>query len=157
MPNVPIDAALCPDIRHSCRVSSAVEVLPFVPVTAATFSGNGRKNFAASSANALRGLASATCTAPCTIASGRATTATAPAAIAAPMKSSPLNAAPSNAPKTVPDAIFRWSMAKPVTILSANAGSAPLTNCPSFTIALPSPSTIKALVQIHQHRVSCQV
>ena len=38
-PNVPIDAERCPAIRHSCRVSSTVEVLPLVPVTATMVSG----------------------------------------------------------------------------------------------------------------------
>src|SRR4029079_3793245 len=50
-----------------------------------------------------------------TSASGRATTATAPRLTASPMKSSPSNTAPLNAPKTLPRATLRWSIAKPVT------------------------------------------
>ena len=38
-PSVPTDADLCPAIRHNWRVISTVEVLPLVPVTAATVSG----------------------------------------------------------------------------------------------------------------------
>ena len=44
-----------------------------------------------------------------------ATTATAPLASAASMKSSPLKRLPRNAPKTLPRTTLRWSMAKPVT------------------------------------------
>src|SRR6185436_1953048 len=51
-------------------------------------------------------------------ASGRATTATAPRVTASGMKSSPSNTAPLNAPKTLPGATLRWSMAKPVTSAS---------------------------------------
>ena len=40
-PSVPIDAERWPDIRQICRVISTVEVLPLVPVTATTVSGNG--------------------------------------------------------------------------------------------------------------------
>ena len=39
IPSVPIDAALNPAIRQSCRVISTVEVLPFVPVTATHVAG----------------------------------------------------------------------------------------------------------------------
>ncbi len=106
-PSVPIEAALCPAIRHSWRTSSTVEVLPLVPVTATTSCGNGAKNFAASRANALRGSPSAMCAAPVTRASGRATTATAPAETASSMKLSPSNRAPLNAPNTVPGATLR--------------------------------------------------
>ena len=42
MPSVPMDAALCPAMRHNCRVSSTVEVLPLVPVTATVLPGKGR-------------------------------------------------------------------------------------------------------------------
>src|ERR1700684_1389397 len=114
-PSVPIDAAWWPAIRHSWRVSSTLEVLPLVPVTATTVSGKGWKNLAASLANSRRGSSAATWTAPSTCTSGRATTATAPALTAEGMKSSPLNIVPRNAPKTVPGAILRWSIAKPVT------------------------------------------
>ena len=85
-------------------MSSTVEVLPLVPVTAAVTSGNGAKNFAASCANNWRGLSSASRTAPSTATPGRVTTATAPAAIAAGMKASPLTRVPWNAPNTVPGA-----------------------------------------------------
>ena len=40
-PSVPIEAERWPDIRQIYRVISTVEVLPLVPVTATTFSGNG--------------------------------------------------------------------------------------------------------------------
>ena len=107
-----------PAMRQSWRVISTVEVLPLVPVTATAVSGNGAKNCAASRAKARRGSASAIWTAPSTVASGRATTAIAPAATAAGMKSSPLTRAPWKAPKTVPGATLRWSIAKPVTCAS---------------------------------------
>ncbi len=54
-PSVPMLAARMPASRHSCRVSSTVEVLPLVPVTATVTSGNGAKNLAAMSANSRRG------------------------------------------------------------------------------------------------------
>ena len=38
-PSVPMDAERCPAMRHSWRVISTVDVLPFVPVTATTVSG----------------------------------------------------------------------------------------------------------------------
>src|SRR3954470_23850767 len=114
-PSVTIEAAGCPDIRHSWRVSSTFEVLPLVPVTATIVCGKGWKNLAASCAKARRGSSAAIWGAPSTRASGRATTATAPAPTAAGMKSSPLSIVPRNAPNTVPGAILRWSIAKPVT------------------------------------------
>ena len=114
-PNVPMDAAGWPVMRQSWRVISTVEVLPFVPVTATQISGNGWKNFAANSAKLRRGSSLEMWTAPSTRTPGRATTATAPAAIAASMKSSPFTFAPSKAPKIVPGATLRWSIAKPVT------------------------------------------
>ena len=40
-PSVPIDAERWPDMRQIWRVISTVEVLPLVPVTATTVSGNG--------------------------------------------------------------------------------------------------------------------
>ena len=42
-PNVPMLAAWKPAMRHSWRVSSTVEVLPLVPVTATVVCGNGPK------------------------------------------------------------------------------------------------------------------
>ena len=65
-PSVPIEAAWCPAIRHNCRVSSTLDVLPLVPVTATTVSGKGSKNFAASRANSRRGSSAATWAAPST-------------------------------------------------------------------------------------------
>ena len=59
-PSVPIEAETCPAMRHNCRVNSAVEVLPLVPVTATVVAGNGAKNFAASAAKRRRGSLSAT-------------------------------------------------------------------------------------------------
>ena len=106
-PSVPIDAARSPAIRHNWRVISTVEVLPLVPVTATMVSGTGTKNRAANRAKARRGSGSAIWIAPFTTASGRATTATAPPAMAARMKSSPLTTAPWNAPNTVPGATLR--------------------------------------------------
>src|SRR4051812_41688843 len=114
-PSVPIEAARSPSRRQICRVISTVEVLPLVPVTATTVSGTGRKNCAARRAKARRGWGSARCAAPLTWASGRATTAIAPAPTAARMKSSPLTWVPWKAPNTVPGATLRWSIAKPVT------------------------------------------
>ena len=84
-PSVPMLAEGWPAIRQSWRTSSTVEVLPLVPVTATTVSGKGPKNFAASRAKARRGSGSAMCTAPSTVASGRDTTATAPATMASAM------------------------------------------------------------------------
>ena len=118
-PSVPIDAARSPHMRQIWRVISTVEVLPFVPVTATMVSGTGLKKSAASRANARRGSGFAICAAPATFASGRATTAIAPALTAAGMKSSPLTTVPRNAPNTVPGATLRWSIAKPVTWASA--------------------------------------
>ena len=57
-PNVPIEAALRPAMRQSCRVSSTVDVFPLVPVTATMVSGNGAKYRAANKAKARRGSAS---------------------------------------------------------------------------------------------------
>ena len=84
-PSVPIEAARSPAMRQSWRVSSTVEVLPLVPVTATSVPGTGEKNGAARRANSRRGSTSAKCTAPATCASGRATIAAAPAATAAAM------------------------------------------------------------------------
>jgi hypothetical protein len=106
-------------MRHSWRVISTVEVLPLVPVTATQVAGNLWKKRAAICAKARRGLASAMWTAPATCASGRATIAMAPASIAAAIKSSPLNFSPTKAPKIVPGATLRWSIARPVTTGSA--------------------------------------
>ena len=135
-PSVPIDAARIPLVRQIWRTISAVEVLPLVPVTATIVAGAGAKNPAASRANARRGSAAMMCTAPSTTADGRATTATAPDAMAAAIKSSPLNRVPGNAPNTVPGATLRWSMAKPVTSVpgSATLGSA----IPAATASAPS-------------------
>ena len=58
-PSVPMVAEGWPAIRHSWRVSSTFEVLPLVPVTAITTSGNGWKNLAASRANSRRGSSAA--------------------------------------------------------------------------------------------------
>src|SRR3546814_20115604 len=55
------------------------------------------------------------------LASGRATTAVAPACTAAGMKSSPFTRAPWKAPNTVPGATFRLSIAKPDTGTSSDA------------------------------------
>ena len=107
VPSVPTDAAAWPAMRQSWRVISTVDVLPLVPVTATAVAGNGAKKRPASSAKRRRGSRSAMWSAPATRACGRATTATAPAATAASMKSSPLTRLPSNAPKTVPDATLR--------------------------------------------------
>jgi hypothetical protein len=104
---VPIEAARSPVIRHSWRVISTVEVLPLVPVTATIVPGTGVKNREASLANACRGSGSARWTAPLTAAWGRATTASAPAATAAGMKSSPWTRLPAKAPKTLPGATLR--------------------------------------------------
>ena len=124
-PSVPIEAARCPAMRHSWRVISTQEVLPLVPVTATTVSGTGVKNRAARRANARRGSEAAMWMAPSTRASGRATMATAPAATAAGMKSSPLTLAPWKAPNTVPGATLRLSIAKPVTCASPPQDSPP--------------------------------
>src|SRR3546814_12061974 len=43
MPSVPIEAALKPAIRHSWRVLSTVEGLPFVPVTADPGARRGKR------------------------------------------------------------------------------------------------------------------
>src|SRR4051794_852128 len=114
-PRVPIDAETCPAMRQSWRVSSTLEVLPLVPVTATIVPGKGAKNLAARLAKARRGSSAAIRAAPSTGTSGRVTTATAPAPTASGMKSSPLNRVPRKAPNTVPGATLRWSIAKPVT------------------------------------------
>ena len=48
-PSVPMLADGCPAIRHNWRVSSTLEVLPLVPVTATIVFGKGWKKRAASS------------------------------------------------------------------------------------------------------------
>ena len=102
-------------MRQSWRVISTVEVLPLVPVTATAVAGKGAKNAAASRAKVARGSSEAMWTAPSTCTPGRATTATAPLRTASAMKSSPFTRAPWNAPKIVPGATLRWSIAKPDT------------------------------------------
>ena len=78
-PSVPMLADGCPAIRQSCRVSSTVEVLPLVPVTATSVSGNGAKKLRGEPGEfAVAARPPAMWTAPSTFASGRATTAIAP-------------------------------------------------------------------------------
>ena len=91
------------------RSRSATEVLPLVPVTAAMVAGMGAYHRAAISAKRWRGFAATMCTARAvsTFASGRATMATAPAAMASSMKSSPLKRTPGKAPKMVPGVTLR--------------------------------------------------
>jgi hypothetical protein len=91
-PSVPIEAAAWPAMRQSCRVISTQEVLPLVPVTATTVSGTGKERRGQMGEQAAR-LIAGDVERAFHFRFGRATTATAPAAIAAGMKSSPLTCA----------------------------------------------------------------
>ena len=90
-------------MRHIWRVISTVEVLPLVP-------GDGddrppdkaRRISPRARANRRRGSGSARCGTPATLASGRATTATAPLRDRLADEILAVEAAPLNAPKTLP-------------------------------------------------------
>ena len=115
-PSVPMLADGWPAIRQSWRISSTVEVLPLVPVTATIVSGKGCEEFARRAgrrpaAARRRRYGPRPRPAPRAARPPRPR----PSDTASGMKSSPLKRAPRNAPNTVPGATLRWSMAKPVT------------------------------------------
>src|SRR5579859_1692579 len=113
MPSVPTEAARRPASAQIWRVKLAVEVLPLVPVTAATVSGCGPCSSAASSARRRRGFsststgtaASAWAAAP----SASVRMAAAPRPIASAMKRRPSLATPGSATNSVPGETRRES------------------------------------------------
>src|SRR4029077_14206258 len=96
------------------RVNSAVEVLPLVPVTAATMRGWRAKKRAALKAKRRRGVSSATSAMPggSWVPAG-ASTATAPLAAASAMKPRPSALLPGRAAKRKPGSILRESAESP--------------------------------------------
>ncbi len=119
MPSVPRLAAGRPSRRHIWRMKSTTEVLPLVPVTAATLAGCAPKNRAASRANSRRGVSSRmTCTpagrGPVAVPVG-AIIAFAPRASASWMKARPSARAPGAAMNKYPGRTARESAVRPQT------------------------------------------
>src|SRR3954469_16952373 len=114
MPSVPRLAALWPRSSQSCRANWTVEVLPLVPVTAATEAGCRPKKRAASNASRSLGFSSSMTATPsgATVPTGPKT-ATAPRPTASATKARPSAFVPGSAANSQPGFTARESLVRP--------------------------------------------
>src|SRR5271166_5780392 len=120
---VPSEAASRPSEVQICRVKTATEVLPLVPVTATIVPGWREKRRAAARASAARASATRMKGAPANGASRSATMAAAPLASASPACLNPSSFVPGRAKKTSPGRTLRLSEAIPTISRKAKSPS----------------------------------